>query len=174
MTEAPSVSHTELTLRPFRSADAIEIARWVATDVELRWLAPSTPPPLTPEKVERWRQPEGSAFALARAGDTPPVAYAELNPMRREPNHLWVGHAIVRPTERGKGVGQTLVRALIDQAFKRGDADRISLVVFPSNTAAIACYCRAGFSIMAEEFYRFGGAGRKYRLVRLEIRKPSD
>lgn len=174
MTEAPTISHTDLAMRPFKSDDAVEIARWVTTVDELHWLAPSTPHPLTAEKVERWRQPKGNAFVLARGDDPAPVAYAELNPMRAQPNHLWVGHAIVRPAERGKGVGQTLVRGLIDQAFHKGTANQISLVVFPSNTAAIACYCHAGFSIVNEEFYRFGGAGRKHRLMRLEIRKPSE
>ena len=89
--------------------------------------------------------------------------------MRREPGHLWLGHLVVRPDQRGKGAGQVLVRALLAYASERHLASRVSLIVFPDNTAALKCYRRVGFTIVGEEYHQFGDVGPRRRLLRLEI-----
>ena len=171
----------EFHLGPFESADAAEVSRWVKTAQELKWLAPSTAGPLTAQKVVNWKKPGGLAFVLrygahrdARAAF--PVAYGELNPMRLQPDHLWIGHLVVRPERRGRGVGQVMVRAVTDHAFGEVSAARVSLIVFPDNVAAIECYRRVGYRIVGEEYHGFGPPQRtrqKHRLLRLEQWAPS-
>ena len=160
-------------MMPFEPGHAGEIAQWVETAEELRWVAPSSPAPLTATAVTAWKKPEGEAFVLTCNGDSQPIGYGELNPMRREPHHLWLGHIIVRPDRRACGIGETLVRALVERAFGKHLARQVSLIVFPDNTAAIRCYRRVGFKIVSEEFHRFGGVGARHRLYRLEI-FPTD
>ena len=169
---APCPSRQHLGLQRFDPLDAAEIADWVVTSQELYWLAPSTEQPLTAEKVLGWTRPGGIALVLTRAEFAGPIGYGELNPMRNQANRLWLGHVLVHPDQRGRGTGQTFVRALLDHAFNRLFAVRVSLIVFPQNKAAVCCYRRVGFTIVGEEYHRFGGSGTHHRLLRLEIQAP--
>lgn len=159
----------QFSLTFFDPGHAAEIARWVSSDEQLRWVAPSTSWPLTAAKVAAWNKPGGHAFVLIREDDAQPVGYGELNPMRAEPDHVWLGHVIVRPNQRGRGTGQTLVRTLLERAFDRLFARRASLIVFPGNKAAIECYQRVGFVVRGEEYHRFGPDGPKHKFLRLTI-----
>ncbi len=165
---------TALRLAPFDERFAGVIAGWVQTVEQLRWLAPSTAAPLTAQKVVGWKRPDGHAFQLIRGEDPVPAGYAELNPMRQDAAHLWLGHVVVDPNLRGRGLGRALVRDVVATAFNRLDAGRISLVVFPNNIPAIQCYLRAGFALEGEEYHRFGDKGPRYRLLRLEVRRPAS
>lgn len=159
-----------LVLQPFTAAHAAQIAQWVRTEQELHWVAPSTSWPLTPAKVTGWLRPSGRAFVLAAEHSSIPLGYGELNPMRRSPGDLWLGHVIVRADQRGEGLGLALVRGLLVQAFDRMAARSALLIVFPDNTAAIRCYRRAGFKVTGEEVHRFTESGGYERLLRLEAR----
>ena len=158
-----------MRLTPFRVWQAPIIARWVKSEQQLLWLAPSTLPPLTAEKVAAWKRPGGEAFVLAMGRGDAPAGYGELNPMRSGCGDLWLGHVIVRPDLRGRGVGTFLSRALLSEAFGQRGANRVSLIVFPDNLAALRCYRRAGFIPAGEEHHQFGGADGTHRLLRLEI-----
>ena len=160
-------------LTPFQPWHAPTIARWVPTQQQLRWLAPSTPAPLTAEKIMGWKKSGGTAFVLVKGGAGPPWGYGEINPMRRGGDHVWLGHVIVRPDKRGRGLGSFLLRVLLAEAFERRNATRVALIVLPDNLAALRCYRRAGFNLSGEEHHQFGGAGPRHRLLRLEIARPA-
>lgn len=167
---------TNLTLVRFSPTHAPHIAGWVATDQELHWLAPGTPPPLTAEKVIAWKRPNGTALVAVERVGTAPIGYAELNPMKGDANrqaglheHLWIGHVVVAPQLRGGGIGQAFVHSLLAYAFGTLAADRITLVVFPENRSAIQCYQSVGFSIVQEERHRFGKSSTRHKLLRLSL-----
>jgi ribosomal protein S18 acetylase RimI-like enzyme len=157
----------------FQSWHAPTIARWIRSEQQLRWLAPSTLPPLTAEKIVGWKKSGGEAFVLVKGGDASPLGYGEVNPMRRGGGHVWLGHVIVRPDQRGRGLGSFLLRALLAEAFDRRNAKGVALIVFPDNLAALRCYWRAGFTVTGEEDHQFGGTGSTHRLLRLEIARPA-
>jgi RimJ/RimL family protein N-acetyltransferase len=161
-----------LRLKPFRQRFASVVARWVQTPEELRLVAPGTEPPLTAAKVGRWKKPAGQALVLVRDGEGEPIGYGELNPMRSDRTHLWLGHVVLSPRERGNGIGQAFVRALVSYAFERLTANRISLIVFPDNQPALRCYRRVGFEDVGEEYHDFLTRGQKHRFLRLEVRPP--
>lgn len=162
-----TLSQSAMCLVPFDKVYADVIAGWVSTDEELHWLAPSTRAPLTAEKVAAWGKPGGESVLMMCDSDSHPLGYAELNPMRRR-DRLWIGHVIIRPDRRGRGIGGAFVHLLLTRAFEEHSVARVLLIVFPSNTSAIRCYVRAGFEIAGEEFHRFGESGPKHRLLRLE------
>lgn len=163
-------TQAQIRLLPFRQVYASLIAGWVKTLQELHWLSPSTPPPLTADKIGAWQRPQGRSFVCARGPDSTPLGYAELNPMRHRADQLWLGHCIVHPAHRGQGIGRAFVRALLSEAFDGMFARRISLIVFPKNVMAVRCYLAAGFRVVGEEEHRFAGLGSKCRFLRLETR----
>ncbi|MFQ5415054.1 MAG: GNAT family N-acetyltransferase [Phycisphaerae bacterium] len=161
-----------LRLRLAAPGDRAVIAGWVTSERELLWLAPSASLPLTTQVVAGWAKPGGEALVAVRDNRGDPIAYAELNPMRGERAHYWLGHVVVTPAYRGRGVGRAFVTALLDRAARRVAARFVSLVVFPANTAAIRCYVRAGFRMLGEEYHRFARGGPKHRLMRLRATLP--
>jgi len=167
-----------LRLVPFDNRFAGAVSRWVTDREQLRLLAPSSSFPLSSERVCCWVKPGGRAFSLFDVtGGQPtidptnvrPLGYGELNPMRGHANHWWIGHVVIDPMRRGEGHGLALTNLLIDEAFNRCDATRISLVVFPENVAAARCYQKAGFNLIGEEHHRFGDSAQRHRLHRFEL-----
>jgi RimJ/RimL family protein N-acetyltransferase len=144
------------------------IAAWVQSEQDLRWLAPGTLPPLTGEKISAWKKVGGWALVGFERAAVAPVAYGELNPMRSEAGHFWIGHVLIDPQKRGLGVGRLFVHKLLEEAFQRQEARRVSLVVFPDNQAAVHCYQKCGFRIVGDENHRFLPGGPRHRLLRLE------
>lgn len=148
------------------------IAAWVTTEQDLRWLAPGTLPPLTGEKITAWKKAGGASLVGFGRGSELPIAYGELNPMKSEAGHFWIGHILVDPRLRGCGMGRLFVRKLLEEAFHRREAFRVSLVVFPENRAAIQCYQKCGFRMTGDEKHRFLPGGPRHRLLRFEA-EPS-
>ena len=158
------------TLRPFEPSFASNVASWVRDARELFWLAPGTPYPLTPAKVTGWTRHRGMALLLFGADEALPCGYGELNPVRRDPRHVWLGHLVIDRARRREGLGRELTRSLIRWTFQRGRVDRLTLVVFPDNVPAINCYRDCGFRLRGEEFQRFQNLAEPQRLLRFEMR----
>ncbi|MCH8149109.1 MAG: N-acetyltransferase [Planctomycetes bacterium] len=168
----PPAPSGRLHLKKFHESNASIVADWVQTPEQLKRLAPGSTMPLTAEKVLGWRRPQGHVLQLTPDGAIAPIGYAELNPMQRERGHLWLGHVIVCPTERGRGIGTVFVRMLLEYAFDQLAAHRVSLIVYPDNKPAVACYQRVGFKPTREEYHAFGASKVEERMLRLEIRPP--
>jgi len=143
------------------------IVTWVQDAQEAYWLAPKTRPPLTPTSVVRWRQPDHDPYMLLAPEREEPVAYGELNRMTAPPRHYWLGHLIVDPAWRGRGCGVQLTRLLLREAFEMRGARRVTLVVFPENRRALACYRAAGMHDDGYEWHSFPVFGTRECLVRL-------
>jgi RimJ/RimL family protein N-acetyltransferase len=155
-----------LRLTPFCAEWAELVVSWVRDPQEEYWLAPKTPPPLTAAHVRRWHEPGHNPFALLAAPGEPPSGYGELNALVRARRQYWIGHLIVDPAQRGRGLGSTFTRLLLDEAFEERGAQRVSLVVFPENTAAIACYRAAGLHEDGHEWHSFPAYGTRACLLR--------
>lgn len=156
-------------LCPFEATSAAIVADWVVEDQDLLWLAPSTVPPLTAVKVATWRKVMGQAFCLMDIERSEPIGYGELNPMRRDRSHYWLGHVLIDPARRGQHLGLRMTRALLAYGFHELNARKISLIVFPGNLAAVACYRRAGFSDVGEECHSFARFDPPLRLLRMAV-----
>jgi ribosomal protein S18 acetylase RimI-like enzyme len=145
------------------------VATWARDPSELFWLAPSTPPPLTAAKVMNWLNPGVSALLLCRDTMTVPLGYLELNLMPAQKTQFWLGHCVIRPDQRGCGLGKLMIDLALAEAFTRQQADSVSLVVFPDNMAALSCYRSVGFVIVGDQFKDFWTTGRTHRMLRMRI-----
>jgi RimJ/RimL family protein N-acetyltransferase len=156
-------------LSAFQPAHAATVANWVCNDEELEWLAPATPAPLTAEKVIAWGQERRRRILLWIEGHPRPCAYGELNDMPQRAGGLWIGHFIVDPAQRGRGLGRRFVQAMLAQGFLQLGAGDVSLVVFPDNRQAVRCYEQAGLTILGTERKHFPATDREHEFLRMGI-----
>jgi ribosomal protein S18 acetylase RimI-like enzyme len=122
--------------------DLQQVASWVATARECElWAGPRLPFPLDlstlPSIIDF---DETYTFALCDSDLL--VAFGQLVPKASRRGHL--ARLIVAPEMRGRGFGETLVRALIDIGRQHGNV-RASLNVDRANARAIALYLKVGF-----------------------------
>ncbi len=157
-------------LVPFEAAWAELVASWAQDAREAYWLAPRNPPPLTAAEVLRWHTPGHTPYALLEEGRATPVGYGELNRLSSGRRRYWLGHLVIDPAERGRGLGAALTRKLLEEAFVRRRAQEVSLVVFPDNVAAIACYRAAGMREDGYETHEFAAYRRVETLLRMVVR----
>lgn len=172
-----------LRLRAFDVSQASVVASWVRSDEEARMLAPRVAPPMGIETILGWAGPGLCQFVLAPADavdhfgtirsqtdeqEHAIVGYGELNELDPARRSYWLGHLIIDPAQRGMGYGLQLTRLLVARAFERCGARRVTLVVFPENLTAVACYKRAGFEPDGFENHR-SADGRSFRLLRMAV-----
>ena len=96
---------------------------------------------------------------LARLLDGSPVGTARLTPDHH------IGRMAVRAAWRGRGIGDALLRALLDEARRRGWPE----VRLNSQASAIGFYARHGFQPEGE---RFMEAGIEHQAMRLRFDRP--
>lgn len=154
---------------PFEPRFAGDVASWATDDTTTRWLAPGTPPPLTREKVADWACADGDRYVMLDILRERPLGYAELNPFRPARDQYWLGHVVLAPTSRGRGLGTRFTAALLDRAFRQLFATRVLLLVFPDNVVARRCYERVGFRPDGEEQRFFEHCARDYRFLRMAL-----
>jgi RimJ/RimL family protein N-acetyltransferase len=157
-------------LEVFEPVYAALVASWVCDAREAYWLAPKTAPPVTAEHVRGWNCPGHEQLQLVARRGGGPVAYGELNVLDAERGLYWLGHLIVDPRRRGHGVGRALTLALLARAFTNYAARQVTLVVFPDNAAARACYRKAGLHEDGWEVHRLPPYRRRVRLLRMSSR----
>jgi RimJ/RimL family protein N-acetyltransferase len=157
------------SLSSFDKVMAPLIVSWVRDEHELFWLAPKTEPPLTPAKMHVWPGADGCPMLLCHDDRPEPLGYLELNPMPSRPLHFWIGHCIVRPDQRGMGLGQKMMSMVLAEAFDHRNASRVSLVVFPDNRAAITCYLAAGMIDVGEQRKYFQTTGAQHVMRQMSI-----
>ena len=161
---------TTCRLAPFHPGYADLVLSWIQDAQEAHWLAPRTPPPLSATKVLHWQAPGHQAFMLIEPGAPAPLGYGELNILNAAARRYWLGHLIVDPARRGRGLGVQLTRLLLWEAFCRQGAREVSLVVFPENRRAIVCYEAAGLRADGHELHDFPAYAQQVNLLRMVAR----
>ncbi|HVF36233.1 MAG TPA: GNAT family N-acetyltransferase [Candidatus Saccharimonadia bacterium] len=128
----------------------VEIASWERDREQLRAVRESVF--IVEQRVredEEWDALDAnSVHALARAGDGTPIGTGRLTPERM------IGRMAVLKDWRGRGVGDAILRTLLEQARSRGWRE----LELHSQTHAIEFYQRHGFAREGDEFEEAGVA----------------
>lgn len=139
----------------------VTLANWAADQATLR--AVRTTVFLVEQGIpaeDEWDDLDApSLHALARDHAGNPIGCARLTPRHK------IGRLAVLKAWRGKGVGEALLRTMIEQARARHWLD----VSLDAQTYAIAFYEKAGFVAEGPEFM---DAGIPHRLMRLTLEPP--
>lgn len=132
-------------LRPFRRTDHDALVSWIRSAEELRHFTGSAL--RWPLDVDQVRALEDLVlrfpFTLVHE-DRPdePVGHAEL--VQTDDEVARIARVVIAPEHRGRGLGSTLMRLVLDEA-RRADYRRVTLNVAAENTAALTTYRRLGF-----------------------------
>lgn len=146
---------------PAASGAAVRIERADHVDDELveaferliPQLSSSSPPP-TPEHLSALVASPDTVLFLARVDGA--VLGSLTLAFYRIPTGLkaWIEDVVVDADARGRGVGELLNRAALDEASARGAKD-VSLTSRPSREAANRLYRRIGFEPRDTNVYRY-------------------
>lgn len=124
-------------------------------------LSSSSPAP-GPDELAEIVGSDATHLLIARDGDGPGLGGAIVGSMTlvvfRIPTGVraWIEDVVVDAGARGQGVGETLNRAALDVAERRG-ARTVDLTSRPSREAANRLYQRIGFVQRATNVYRYSG-----------------
>jgi len=154
-------------LTRFEERWAGAVLSWARSQGDQYWLAPRTVPPLSTEKILAWAGEDRHSFCLIEKQDEIPASYGEINVLQSHDHEYWLGHLIVDPKRRCRGLGRLFTRMLLRHAFHEFRAERVSLVVFPENTAAVKTYRSAGMVEDGYETHTFKPYNRQEKLLRL-------
>jgi putative acetyltransferase len=103
--------------------------------------------------AEIWRQrlaePKDNDFLLVALIEGEIVATGGLHPAAKSPrrSHAMMLGMAVADEHQGRGVGDALMRALLDLADNWLNVSRVELTVFTDNERAIALYRKHGFEV---------------------------
>ena len=148
-----------VTTEPAADAAEITIAETVTDDLVAAFdrlipqLSSSSPPPGR-DGLEAIVGNADAALFVARVDGA--VVGSLTLAFYRIPTGLkaWIEDVVVDDVARGRGVGEALNRAAIEEARRRGAKD-VSLTSRPSREAANRLYRRIGFEARETNVYRF-------------------
>jgi len=133
-----------LRARPARPEDTAAITEIYNQGIEDR-IATFETEPRSPADIAAWFEP-AYAFVSVVDGSGEVAGYAIANPYSDRPCYAGIGSfsVYVRRSQRGRGVGQIAMAALIDAARERG-LWKLYSRIFPENRASLALMARMGF-----------------------------
>lgn len=131
-----------LTLRPFLPADDAALIAWLPTAEDLhRFTGPRLQHRLDSAQLDALRADDTFTMFTAEV-DGVAVGHAEF--VATGPHSARLARVLVDPARRGQGLGEQLVRAMIEEARARGIRS-LDLYVLEENTRAVRLYERLGF-----------------------------
>ncbi|HEX2960174.1 MAG TPA: GNAT family protein [Ignavibacteriales bacterium] len=168
-----------IELRQFTREDFHQLIDWVTSPSLLyQWAGTIFTFPLTTSQLENYileaekPGPPRLIFTVEDALTKKSLGHIELNSIDRKNRSACICRVLVGPENfRGKGIGQEMMRKILEVGFKELNLHRIELNVFDFNTSAIACYEKSGF--VREGFHRdVRRVGNEYwSLYRMSILK---
>ena len=132
-------------LRPAVAADFDELMRWVPDEQSVKvWGGPNFRFPYDRDSfVADCHWPEMPSYALC----DPEGQFAAFGQFYNRHERINLARLIAHPNRRGEGIGQRLVRLLMEIGAGQFELDEFSLYVYRDNAPALNCYQGLGFEI---------------------------
>lgn len=144
-----------IELQYFERSDFGQLMEWITSpEFLLQWGGPGFSYPLNQQQLEQYlsgaNTPDANTLVF-RVFDTDSgkvVGHISLGQIDIKNQSARVGKVLVgEPSMRGKGIGQNMMRAVLEIAFGNLKLHRVSLGVFDFNESAIATYEKIGFTL---------------------------
>lgn len=140
-------------LKYFERSDFKQLIDWVdSPQFLLQWGGPAFEYPLTENQLEKYienaniENSDTLVYKVIGRENGAVIGHISLGKIDRKNKSARVGKVLVGDKNvRGKGIGQQMIKGILQIAFDELHLHRVSLGVFDFNVPAIACYEKAGF-----------------------------
>jgi RimJ/RimL family protein N-acetyltransferase len=144
-------SAIRVDLSPFTTDDFKRLIGWLhSREALFQWSGGAFDFPLDEPQLGRHlaESPKNRRipFTAVDAGSREPLGHIELTELDRAQGSVYLVRVLVDPDRRANGIGEAMVRKALEMAFGYLRLHRVSLRVFESNAAAIACYEKVRFT----------------------------
>lgn len=127
-----------------------EILSWIKTEADMvQWAGSAFSWPLTQKqfsehlKAAKTQPPTLYPFTLCKKDEL--LGYCEISDYIRKYDSAMLSRVIIAPGKHGKGLGEFMIKEVLQFGFGELGLNRIGLGVFDFNHAAIKCYSKVGF-----------------------------
>lgn len=135
-----------IRLEPFERSDFKQLIAWIdSPEFMVQWGGKTFSYPLTDQQLESYINSDTLSYRVVYEENNEVIGHISLTP---DPSNQSgrIGKVIVgNKNLQGLGIGQQMIRQVLDIAFGQLNVHRVCLGVFDFNHAAIACYEKAGF-----------------------------
>lgn len=162
----------ECTLRPCREGDAAALQAIYAYHVRHGLASFETDPPDRDEMRRRWRTVVERGFPyLVAEHDGEIVGYAYASPYRTRAAYRYSAEnsVYVRHGWEGRGIGKSLLAALIEACEAQGLRQMIAVIGDSANEASIRLHTRLGFRTIGHEVAVGLKFGRWVDVVQMQL-----
>lgn len=135
-----------IRLEPFERSDFKQLIAWIdSPEFMVQWGGKTFSYPLTDQQLESYINSDTLSYRVVYEENNEVIGHISLTPDPENQSGR-IGKVIVGNKHlQGLGIGQQMIRQVLDIAFGQLNVHRVSLGVFDFNHAAIACYEKAGF-----------------------------
>lgn len=159
-----------LTHRPTKETDIPIICGFPQSEEELFFLFPKATYPLTPSQLREAILQRADSTVVEHSGEIAGFA----NFYRWETGGCCsIGNVIVSPVARGRGVGRYLIERMIDLAFSKHQATKVTVSCFNQNIAGLLLYPKLGFQPYAIE-ERQDKKGNRVALIHMLLQRNAS
>ncbi len=143
----------DIELQPFTRADFSRLIAWSGSAEFLtQWSGSVFNFPLDAAQLENYMkvaeaaEPTRKIFRVVEKSSGAVIGHIELDLINRRNCSASVVRVLIgEPAMRGKGIGEQMMRRILEIGFDQLGLHRIALGVFDFNTSALACYEQVGF-----------------------------
>lgn len=162
-----------IKLEPFRQSDFNTLISWIDSEELLVTIAGTAfTYPLTINQLQNYLEDEKSiSFNIVDTPGNKVIGHAEIllaNDETCKIDKLLIGDK----SNRGKGIGEQVIKELLKYAFNTLAAHTVELNVFNWNKAGIRCYEKAGFIINPHKTSNFEVNGNNWVALNMTIQNP--
>ena len=163
-----------LKLRPYKSCDAREIAKWVQDkDVFIKWGGERFGDyPIVPETIDdKYKKDNGDCveadnfYPWTAFDDNGIVGHFIMRYIAGDKKVIRFGWVVVDSSARGKGYGTKMLSLGLKYAFEILGAEKVTIGVFENNAPARKCYKKVGFVDVGVT------KGEPWDIIEMEINK---
>jgi RimJ/RimL family protein N-acetyltransferase len=137
----------------FEQSDFKQLIDWIESpQFLLQWGGPAFDFPLTINQLEKYIENANSdnsdtlIYKVIEKETKNVIGHISLGRIDRKNKSARVGKVLVGDKNvRGKGIGQQMIKQILNIAFDELHLHRVNLGVYDFNVPAIACYEKAGF-----------------------------